>query len=226
MMSLDIIVLLLVVVLIFQRLWRALGTRPDENAQKIKLSREGAEKLYKLLRAETEKSLHEASLTTEELVPLDDKPLSETDKVLYQIPNFNKNTFLNGAKKAFQVITEAFNNADSETLKMLVSSAIYKKMQEVIKQRQAEEITAETDFIGFNKADIVCAKLTGKNKAVISVEFVSEQVNVLRDKNNQVIQGDENYVQKITDVWTFEKALDAKTLNWVLISTKKECANI
>ena len=221
MMSLDIIVLLVVVVLIFQRLWRTLGSRPEVEPKKVKLSREGAEKLYNLLRSEAEKEFKEAARNAEELIPVDSKPLNEIDSVLVNIPDFKKDTFLNGAKKAFQVITEAFNKADSETLKMLVSPTIFKKMQAVIKQRKEDEVSAETDFICFDKADIIKAKIDDKNKAYISVEFVSEQVNVLRDKNNQIIEGDENYIQTITDVWTFEKSLDAKTLNWVLVSTKK-----
>ncbi|MBE6454569.1 MAG: Tim44 domain-containing protein [Alphaproteobacteria bacterium] len=221
MMSLDIIVLLVVVVLIFQRLWRTLGSRPEVEPKKVKLSREGAEKLYNLLRSEAEKEFKEAARNAEELVPVDSKPLNEIDSVLLNIPNFKKDTFLNGAKKAFQVITEAFNKADSETLKMLVSPTIFKKMQAVIKQRKEDEVSAETDFICFDKADIIKAKIDDKNKAYISVEFVSEQVNVLRDKDNQIIEGDENYIQTITDVWTFEKSLDTKTLNWVLVSTKK-----
>lgn len=221
MMSLDIIVLLIVVALIFQRLWKVLGTRPEEEPKRIKLSREGAEKLYKLLKCETEKGLKEAAQTAEVLTPVDAEPLSETDAVLSQIPGFNKDSFLHGAKKAFQVITEAFNKSDAETLKILVSPSIYKKLQEVIKQRQADEMTAETDFICFDKTDIIKAEINDKQKAVITVEFVSEQVNVLRDKDGKVVQGDENYIQTITDIWTFERALDAKTPNWTLISTKK-----
>lgn len=221
MINLDIIVLLIVVVLIFQRLWRVLGTRPEVETKKVKLSREGAEKLYNLLKNEAEKELKEAAQNAEELVPVDSKPLNEIDAVLVSIPNFNKANFITGAKKAFQVITEAFNKADTETLKMLVSPSILKKMQAVIKQRQDDAIAAETDFICFDKADIIKAKVDSKNNALISVEFVSEQVNVLRDKDNKIIEGDENYIQTITDVWTFERALDAKTLNWVLVSTKK-----
>ena len=221
MIALDIIVLVIVVALIFIRLWRALGANPAIESKKVKLSREGAEKLYDLLKSEAEKNLKDAAQDAPLLVPLDSEPLNEIDKALAEIPNFNKNTFIGGAKKAFQVITEAFNNSDSETLKMLVSPSILRKMQEVIKQRSEEEITAETDFICFNKADIVKAKVDNKNKAVVSVEFVSEQVNVLRNKDNQIIEGDENYIQTITDIWTFERSLDAKTPNWVLVSTKK-----
>lgn len=221
MLAIDIVVLIIVVALIFHRLWKVLGTRPETEAKRVKLSREGAEKLYNLLKSEAEKELKIDTSKIEELVPLDSKPLSEIDAILVTIPNFKKDSFINGAKKAFQVITEAFNKADIETLKMLVSKSIFNKMQEVIKQRKEDNITAETDFICFEKVDIIKASINDKQKALISVEFVSEQVNLLRNKDNEIIEGDENYIQTITDVWTFERSLDAKTLNWVLVSTKK-----
>lgn len=220
-MNLDIIVLIVVVALIFQRLWRVLGTRPDTETKKVKLSREGAEKLYNLLKTEAEKELKLDPSKIEELVPVDSVPLNEIDAVLVTIPDFKKDSFISGAKKAFQVITEAFNKGDVETLKMLVSTSIFNKMQKIINQRKEEQITAETDFICFEKVDIIKASVNEKNKALIAVEFVSEQVNLLRNKDNEIIEGDENYIQTITDVWTFEKAIDAKTLNWVLVSTKK-----
>lgn len=221
MLNLDIIVLLIVVVLIFQRLFKALGTRPEGEIKKVKLSKEGAEKLYNLLRSEAEIDFKEAAKNAEELIPLDSKDLSPVEKVLRSIPDFNKKSFLSGAKKAFQIIIEAFNKADIETLKMLVSPSILKKMQKVIKQRQDEEISSETDFICFDKVEILKAEIKDGKDALISVEFVTEQVNVLRNKDNQVIEGDENYIQTITDVWTFERSLDSKSLNWVLVSTKK-----
>ncbi len=218
MMYLDILVLLVVVALIFQRLWRVLGTRPEEEPRQIKLSKEGSEKLCDLLRSEVEKhsapqaKVKEADKVTE---------MSELDITLSKIPDFNKDGFINSAKKAFQIITEAFNKADSETLKMLVDKNIFKKLATIIKERKENEITAETDFICFDKAEIIKAKIDDKNNASLSVEFVSEQVNVLRNKDGEVIQGDENYIQTITDVWTFMKPLDAKINNWLLVSTKK-----
>lgn len=221
MMAVDIVVLIIVVALVLHRLWKVLGTRPEAETKRVKLSREGAEKLYDLLKSEAEKELKIDPSKVEELIPVDSKPLSEIDAVLVTIPNFKKESFITGAKKAFQVITEAFNKADAETLKMLVSKPIFNKMQDIIKQRKEENITAETDFICFEKVDIVKASINDKQNALISVEFVSEQVNLLRNKDNEIIEGDENYIQTITDVWTFERSLDAKTLNWVLVSTKK-----
>lgn len=218
-MALDILILLIVVFLIWQKLWKSLGS-DAHNVHRVKLSRESAEKLYNILKNEAEKGVKNTSVNAGELTPIDDENLSESEKMLRQIPEFNKDLFIKGAKKAFELITSAFNNADKDTLKMLVSPDICKKMAEIIKQRKEEKITAETDFIGFDKVEI--AKVNIENgKALISVEFVSEQVNVLRGENGEVIQGDENYIQSITDVWTFERSLNAKTSNWVLVSTKK-----
>ncbi len=218
MMYLDILVLLVVVALIFQRLWRVLGTRPEEEPRQIKLSKEGAEKLCDLLRDEVEKR----STSQDEVKESGNvAEMSDLDITLSKIPGFNKIGFINSAKKAFQIITEAFNKADTETLKVLVDKNIFKKLAAIIKERKENEVTAETDFICFDKAEITKAIIDDKDNAFLSVEFVSEQVNVLRNKEGEVIQGDENYIQTITDVWTFTKPLDAKINSWLLVSTKK-----
>lgn len=223
MTNLDILVLLVVVVLIFLRLRNVLGTRPIQE-KRIRLSKENAEKLYNILKAEAEKlqgaETDEQTNDNTELVP-EGEPLSELDKSLMEIPNFNKNKFLKSAQQAFQIITEAFNKGDIETLEMLLNKKLFKKFQEVIESRKRDKITAETDFIGFDKVDITKARIKTDKVAEITVEFVSEQINILRDAQGQVIEGDENYIQNITDVWTFERAISSTSPNWLLVSTKK-----
>ncbi|MBR1841541.1 MAG: TIM44-like domain-containing protein, partial [Alphaproteobacteria bacterium] len=49
----------------------------------------------------------------------------------------------------------------------------------------------------------------------------SQQVNILKDKDGNVIIGDENFVQKISDTWTFERPLNDVSNAWTLVSTKK-----
>lgn len=224
MTHLDILVLLVVVVLIFQRLRSVLGTRPTIEEKKIRLSKENAEKLYNILKDEADKmqAAEEQSKYTSaaELVP-EGEPLSELDKTLMEIPNFNKAKFLKSAENAFRIITEAFNKGDAETLEMLVNKKLFKKFQQVIEERKQNNLSAETDFIGFDKVEITKAKISADKVAEITVEFVSEQVNILRDAQGTVIEGDENYIQNITDVWTFERAISSTSPNWLLISTKK-----
>ena len=223
MTHLDILVLLIVVALIFARLRNVLGTRPTEE-RRIRLSKENAEKLYNILKSEAEKleskALDEEKAEPAELVP-QGEALSELDKTLMSIPHFAKSKFIKGAERAFQIITEAFNKGDVETLEMLVNKKLFKKFQEVIEQRKQNKVTAETDFIGFDKVEIAKANIKANKVAEITVEFVSEQVNILRDAEGKVIEGDENYIQNITDVWTFERAISSTSPNWVLVSTKK-----
>ena len=222
---LDIIILLVVVVLIFQKLKTLLGTRPDMEERNIAETK--ATKLIDIINKEleqTEEKLSEMKKeeqekpqsTTEEKTEL-----SETDKALSLIPNFNKENFINSAKKAFELIVTSFSKGDVKTLEMLVNLKLFKKFQEVINQRQNDGITSETDFIGFDSAEITHAEITKNDIAKITVKFISEQVNLLRNKEGEVIEGDEQYIQNITDVWTFERALTSTSPNWLLASTKK-----
>ncbi len=216
---LDIIILLVVVVLIFQKLKTLLGTRPDmEERQQTEIK---AAKILTVVAQELEKQQKEEKETAPTITSESTTELSDTDKTLKEIPNFNKESFLTSAKKAFELIVTSFAKGDTQTLEMLVNNKLYKKFQEIINQRANDGITSETDFIGFDSAEITHAEISKNNIAKITVKFISEQVNLLRNKEGEVIEGDEQYIQNITDVWTFERALTSTSPNWLLASTKK-----
>lgn len=214
---LDIIILLFVVIMVFTKLKNLLGTRPENETE---ISKESAAKIFDILMQEQKKHIQKQAQSTSEL-QADEKNLSDSEKVLRQIPNFSREKFLAGAKKAFEIIVTSFAKGDVETLKTLVSKSLLKKFETIIAQRKEDGITAETDFIGFDETIIADAKLSKSEMVKISVKFVSEQVNILRNKDGEVIEGDENFIQSITDVWTFERPLSAITPNWTLVSTKK-----
>lgn len=207
MMNIDIIILLVVVVLIFQKLRAVLGTRPEE----MRVSDKKAAQIFDIImKDKQEKSKQDETCE-----------VSDLDKTLSQINGFNKDKFLNSAKKAFELIVEAFAKEDIATLEMLIHPKLYKKFQEVINSRKSEGITAETDFIGFNNVEIISANINKNDVAKISVKFVSEQINLLKDRDGKIIEGDENFIQNITDIWTFERPLTSSSPNWLLVSTKK-----
>ena len=208
---LDIIFLLVLVIFIFSRLKSILGTG-SEDTKIIMIPKEQFEKVYK----EMKKS---ASLDEDGMPDMEN--LSPLDRDLAKIPEFNKNIFIKGAQKAFEMILSAFSKGDSSTLSKLVDKELLKKFESVIKEREEQGITAETDLIGFVETEVESVKFTDDEKVDLVVKFVSEQVNLLKNAQGEVIQGDENYVQKISDVWTFEKTLNPKVNNWLLCSTKK-----
>lgn len=217
---LDIIILLVVVVLVFQKLKAVLGTRPDD-APKTKITEENAAKIFDMILHEAEKNSPQT--LEEKAIALNEKEveLSGVDKILSKIPNFNKDKFLTGAKKAFELIVTSFSKGDTQTLEMLVNKTLLKKFQEIIEKRKADGIIAETDFIGFEVTEITDAKIAKNDIAKITVKFVSEQVNLLKNSKDEVIEGDENFIQNITDIWTFERNLTSTAPNWLLVSTKK-----
>ena len=211
----DIIVLVVLVVFIILRLRSVLGTRP-ENA----MSEESARNLFDFIAKESAKQANIVD-TEATIIGENGTPLSGLDRVLAQIPLFNREKFLNSAKRAFEIILAAFSKGDIETLKMLVHKDLLKKFEEIVKQRKKEGIISETDFIGFENAEITDAKLSKAGIAKIAVKFITEQMNILKNAKGEIIEGDENYIQNITDVWTFERNINSNQPNWLLVSTKK-----
>ena len=137
-----------------------MGTRP-EGFENSKISEENAAKILNIIMQEAEKQTKIAASENNEMKEVN---LSETEKELQKIPGFDKETFISGAKRAFEIILEAFSKGDVETLEMLVNKNILKKFQEIIEQRRAEGITSETDFIGFDKPEIIDVKINKNNR--------------------------------------------------------------
>lgn len=133
---------------------------------------------------------------------------------------FNKEMFLQGAGKVFELVLQAFSKGDLQPVKDLISKKVFEAFNNTLAERKENNMTSEVDFICFDKKEIKDVRFL-KNSIKVVVEFVSEQVNLLRNAQGEVVEGDENFVQKITDVWTFERIVNAKNNNWVLVSTKK-----
>jgi predicted lipid-binding transport protein (Tim44 family) len=58
--------------------------------------------------------------------------------------------------------------------------------------------------------------------AVVTVRFVSEQINVVRNADGQIVDGNPNEVQKVVDLWTFRRDTTSGDPNWQLIKTESE----
>ena len=112
---LDIIFWLFVVVVLFVRLRNLLGTRP-EGEKVIVLSKDKVKEIIEVLEEETKAEM-----------PNEPIPLDGIDAVLFQIPDFKKEVFLRGAKRAFEIIVTAFAEADLETLGGLTTKKTFKK---------------------------------------------------------------------------------------------------
>ena len=126
--------------------------------------------------------------------------------VAYQtLEGFDHKKFLEGAKMAFETIINAFNKGDKKTLKTLVTKEVFKSFEEAIDTNNNNQ---EYQFYSL-RIESVENVLVENGLIKICIKFISEQF-----KNN-----DESTVIKKQDIWTFEKLIKSKSLNWLLSST-------
>lgn len=136
-------------------------------------------------------------------------------------PGFEPIGFTGGARAAFTAIVEAFARGDTATLRPLLDSTTYASFEAAIRGRIERNEKAETTLIGFEASDVAGAELQGTN-AVVTVRFVSEQINVVRNADSQIVDGNPNEVQKVVDLWTFRRDTTSGDPNWQLVKTESE----
>ena len=133
-------------------------------------------------------------------------------------PKFDPREFLSGARIAFEMILTSYAGNDTATLKPLLSPEVFGNFSQSIRDRQQAREFMETTLVGFKSVDIVEAYMAGRT-AHLTIKFVSQQITVVRDENNEVIEGDPKEVIEVTDFWTFARDTRSGDPNWVLVAT-------
>ena len=136
-------------------------------------------------------------------------------------PNFDALGFAAGARAAFTTIVEAFAKGDIQPLRQLLDAQTFASFEAAIRARTERHEKAETTLIGFEASDIAAAEMQDRF-AQVTVRFVSEQINVTRNAEGQVADGNPNEVQKVIDLWTFRRDTKSADPNWALIKTESE----
>jgi len=132
---------------------------------------------------------------------------------------FDPKEFLAGAKAAYEMIVVAFAEGDRKTLKQLLAHEVYEGFNSAISDRESRNETADTTFVGIDKADYSDAALKNGN-AQVTVRFQSQLISATRDDKGNVIDGDPVKVIDVTDVWTFARDINSRDPNWHLVATE------
>ena len=130
-----------------------------------------------------------------------------------------KKEFLKGAQIAYETIVTNFSKGKLKDIKSLLDMNVYKQFNIAIDERKSKNYSSETTFIGINSAEIKHHQ-QNKNMLEVTVEFVSEIISCIKDKENKIISGDPEKVKKVNDVWKFSKDSRSANLNWLLIDTQ------
>ena len=130
---------------------------------------------------------------------------TKLEAIYKKVNNFNHREFLDGAKKAFEIIISSFNNGDKKTLKNLVSKNVYSAFEKAIDEKTNNP---ESQFYSLIVEGIADAKVENDTIS-ISVNFISEQM----------LNNDEGSIVKNKDTWTFEKPANSSSPIWILTQT-------
>jgi len=128
--------------------------------------------------------------------------------------------FLNGAKIAYEQIITSFSKGNLKEIENLIDKKVLKQFNEAISERKNKGLKSETTFVGIDSATIKEHEIKSINFIEVTVDFVSEIISCVKDKNNKILSGDPKKVKKVTDCWKFSKNIKSNNPNWLLIDTR------
>ena len=137
--------------------------------------------------------------------------------------NFDENEqkdFLDGAKIAYETIITDFSDSDNKLIasKSLLSKKIHDQFKEALNDRENKGHFAEITFIGIKSISIKKHKKI-ENNLEVTVDFVSEIITCIKDKDKKIVSGDSEKIKTVYDTWVFSKDIKSSNPNWLLIDT-------
>ena len=132
-----------------------------------------------------------------------------------------KKQFLKGADVAYEQIITSFAKGDKKSLKGLLGKGLFNDFSEVIDDRKKKELKYETIFIGLKSSKILEFKKI-ENIYKVTVNFVSEIITCVKNKNNQIIEGNPDTIKTVNDVWKFSKNMWSQDPTWYLVETSNK----
>ena len=133
---------------------------------------------------------------------------------------FSVQQFVSGAKNAYELILMAYEKGDLSILKQHLTDDVYSDFEAVVADRADKGFIVDANFIGLREIRIRNVVLDKKsNGATITVFFKCELTSVVKDKEENVVEGSTSKIKTHIDVWTFGRLIGSNDPSWKLIAT-------
>ena len=150
---------------------------------------------------------------------------SELNRGLREISDvsggFAPREFLEGAKRAYEMIVNAFAEGNRDTLRSLLAPEVYEGFSVALDEREEAGLEVRHSFVGIEEAAIESAAVRD-GEAYVAVRIVSQIIQATFDREGQRIDGDPDAVSEVRDVWTFAREVNSPDPNWLLVATEAE----
>jgi len=135
-------------------------------------------------------------------------------------PTFGVSEFLGGARGAYEMILMAFESGDLEKIKPFLSAEVFETFSEVVAAREKKGLSIDANFVGVRELTLSRAEFDKTSQeGEITVKFVGELTSVVRDKDGEIVEGNQDEIKRQKDIWTFGRVMGADNPNWQLVAT-------
>lgn len=144
---------------------------------------------------------------------------SGLDAIAAADSRFDGKAFLAGARRAYEIVVEAFARGDRDRLRDLLSNDVFGGFAAEIDRREAAGETLDSGVVAIDSAVVEDARAApGRNE--ITVRFEARIMSVRKDRAGAQIDG--GSARRVVESWTFARDPHASDPNWKLVATKAE----
>ena len=115
-------------------------------------------------------------------------------------------------KARFVQITTAYAAGQLQSVRSFMTDTVFQTFQSAIQKRQEQGHYMDYKLVDFKKVDF-----PDTDENTHWVDFETEQINLLKDKDEKIIEGDPMYLSLVKERWQFR--WDEKA-GWVLSAVK------
>jgi predicted lipid-binding transport protein (Tim44 family) len=141
------------------------------------------------------------------------------DAIAANDASFGIESFVAGAKAAYDMILAAFAAGDRQTLQNLLDQDVYQSFVAAITAREARAETMKTTVESIDSVNIEEASLRLR-VAQITLRIRAKVITATENAEGKVIEGSLDQPVELNDIWTFARDTQSRDPNWKLIATQ------
>uniref|UniRef100_K3XAG0 Tim44-like domain-containing protein n=1 Tax=Globisporangium ultimum (strain ATCC 200006 / CBS 805.95 / DAOM BR144) TaxID=431595 RepID=K3XAG0_GLOUD len=116
-------------------------------------------------------------------------------------------------------VLEAFLRGNSRDLKKWFGEAAYSRINIAIRERKTEGLVMDPNVLSIDNVDVIEATAEDKQAPIILLRFQAQQINCIRNREGEVVDGAEDEVLAYYYIFAFQRDYDEEqeALRWRIV---------
>jgi len=216
MIYIDILILAMIAIFILNRLRGVLGKKTGHETDMVNNLKAKRKEVFSETQPDKEVKVKNRKKDSVIVYNTNPKINDQLNIIKKMESSFNLEEFLSGAKNAFEYIINTYVKNDEKELEKFLSKNILNIYKNEIALRKKRNHKIQIEIIEIKEPVIRNVKVSSNNTATISLEYTSQQIQVTRDIDNNLVEGDPNQILDIKEIWVFSRKLGGKSPIWTL----------